>query len=316
MDNAMLKRGIGAVVLAIIAALLLGYLLKDKNREREEAVEMKLPGAPELTIPSLTEAVSDTASDVKEGAATLVENTKETVKDAGNSVVASASGAMNTISDTASNVVEKTTGAAKSMVSNNSQASTTSTKNANPGFSFRPPSQNEVKEITDKTNNSASGNNTTTVDNTKPQQTRETVVASSKTSKPATVEEKPFKPVIEEKPPAKKVVKKPVTEPAKPKPAAKPKTAEKPVIASSGKGKYSIQLLATSSQSRANKLAETMNSEGYLAFITQTQRDNKILYRVRVGGHNDRSAAIKAQEGMKRRYQKNFFVQNSLVVSN
>ena len=38
MDNAMVKRGIGAVVLAIIAALLLGYLLKDKSRERQEVV--------------------------------------------------------------------------------------------------------------------------------------------------------------------------------------------------------------------------------------------------------------------------------------
>ncbi len=307
MDNAMVKRGIGAVVLAIIAALLLGYLLKDKSREREEAVEMKLPGAPELTIPSLTEAVSDTATSAKEGAVEIVEDTKDAVKNAGSSVVASASGAMNSISDTATNAVEKTTDAAKSLVDNGSQSGMSN--NANPGFSFRPPSQNEEKEINDNTNTN-SINNSATVDNSKPQEENNNAVVAS-SNKPV-VEEKPFKPVIEETAPKKKVVKKP----AKPKPAAKPKAPAKPAVASSGKGKYSIQLLATSSQSRANKLAETMNSEGYLAFITQTQRDNKILYRVRVGGHGDRSAAIKAQDGMKRRYQKNFFVQNSLVVSN
>ena len=58
MDNAMVKRGIGAIVLAIIAALLLGYLLKDKSRERQDVVDMKLPGAPEINIPSLSEATS------------------------------------------------------------------------------------------------------------------------------------------------------------------------------------------------------------------------------------------------------------------
>jgi len=50
MDNAMVKRGIGAVILAIIAALLLGYLLKDKSDQRQDIVDMTLPGAPKISI--------------------------------------------------------------------------------------------------------------------------------------------------------------------------------------------------------------------------------------------------------------------------
>jgi len=41
----MVKRGIGAVVLAIIAALLLGYLLKDKGHQRQKVLEMSLPNS-------------------------------------------------------------------------------------------------------------------------------------------------------------------------------------------------------------------------------------------------------------------------------
>jgi len=83
-------------------------------------------------------------------------------------------------------------------------------------------------------------------------------------------------------------------EPAK-KPSSKP---SKPKATSSGatNEKYTIQLLATSSRSRANKLAETMTSEGYVSFITQTTSNNKILYRVRVGGYKSRDAALKAQQ--------------------
>ncbi|KAG1663412.1 Dihydrofolate synthase/folylpolyglutamate synthase [Nymphon striatum] len=265
MDNAMVKRGIGAVVLAIIAALLLGYLLKDKSQERQEVVDMKLPGAPEINIPSLSEATSK----VTDTAATLVGEAKDKVADAGSAVVASATGTLKTATDSVKSVSDK----AKSAVVDNSTAATTET--------------------------------------TAPQ--NDTVVASTE-AKPV---KKAFKPTIEEEPKAKKPAKKKVVAKAPKKVAKKPAPAKPAPSTSSNSvgGKYSIQLLATSSQSRANKLASTMNGEGYVAFITQTTSNNKILYRVRVGGHNDRSSAIKAQDSMKRRYKKNFFVQNSLVVS-
>ena len=300
MDNAMVKRGIGAVVLAIIAALLLGYLLKDKSRERQEVVDIKLPDAPEMKIPSL----SDTVDKVSDSAATLVENTKEKVSNAGSSVVAAATGTANSIKESISN--------------------TTSTDK--PGFAIRPPQPNETKEIIDTTVAVMEEELPIKVDTNKTP-TKETVVASSSNEqqkqaksnfKPQIVKKKnPTKPVKKSQKPS--LIAKVTKADKKEKPAPKAKSvaaASNTGITSKPLGKYSIQLLATSSQSRASKLAKTMQSEGYKVFITQTTRDNKILYRVRVGGHADRDSAIKAQAGMKKRYQKNFFVQNSLVVSN
>jgi len=302
----MVKRGIGAVVLAIIAALLLGYLLKDKSRERQEVVEMKLPGTPELIIPSL----SDATSAVTESAASLVGEAKDTVSNAGNAVVASASGALTNLGSGASNAadaiidgVSSTASVITQTVENTvANVDTATSGSANPGFSFRPPNKNEEQQInTSATTSSTTASTNTTATTT---DTNNTVVASA----PKTVIKevaKKFKPTIENEP-KKEVKRKAVVKKAEPKPKAK--------VSSSG-GKYSIQLLATSSQSRANKLAKTMNGEGYVSFITQTTSNNKVLYRVRVGGHKDRNAALKAQQTMKRRYQKNFFVQNSLVVS-
>jgi cell division septation protein DedD len=299
MDNAMVKRGIGAIVLAIIAALLLGYLLKDKSRERQEVVDMKLPGAPEINIPSLSE-VTDKVSD---SAASLVEETKDKVKQGGSAVIASASGTFDNLTENASESVKKVTDA----VTSAGTSASTSPSNPNPGFSFRPPSQNEQKEISKTVSNNpkspSSGSASSNTSNT-----NNTVVASSSSTAPSPKPAKSFKPVIEKEP--VKTIRKTV------KKQPESTQAATPAVATNKNGKYSIQLLATSSQSRANKLAKTMTGEGYVAFITQTTSNNKILYRVRVGGHNDRAAAIKAQENMKKRYQKNFFVQNSLVISN
>jgi len=273
MDNAMVKRGIGAVVLAIIAALLLGYLLKDKSRERQEIVEMDLPGSPEIKLPSLSNAT--------ESAASLVGEAKETVSNAGSSVIGSVSGTLNS--------------------------------SANPGFSFRPSSKNDEQQI----NTSGANNASQASDNNASANGNDTVIASTTDNN----SKKNFKPVIENEPkktvikkPVKRVVKKKVVV-KKAKAPAKAKPKAKAASSTASNGRYAIQLLATSSQSRAQKLANTMKNEGYVSFITQTKSNNKILYRVRVGAHKDRSTALSAQEKMKRRYQKNFSVQNSLVVS-
>lgn len=311
----MVKRGIGAVVLAIIAALLLGYLLKDKSRERQEVVDMKLPGAPEITIPSL----SDATSKVTDSAASLVGEAKDTVSNAGSSVIASASGTLSNITDGASNITEAVTDSVSSSskaitnkVTDTVAATTASTNSSsdNPGFSFRPPNKNEEQQInTDGSSNdsqAAVANESSSNSNAN----NDTVVAS--TNKTEVKPAKKFTPTIENEPkkaPKKTTAKKVVVKKSAPKTVAKQKPA------TSASGKYAIQLLATSSQSRANKLAKTMNSEGYVSYITQTTSNNKILYRVRVGGHSDRNAAIAAQQSMKRRYLKNFSVQNSLVVS-
>lgn len=297
----MVKRGIGAIVLAVIAALLLGYLLKDKSDKRQDVVEMKLPGAPEMNIPNLTGSLTGSADSNNTETPTLLDSAKtkidaatDTVTSSGSAIIASATGAASEATDAVNNVtttaMDSTSAAIQGM---------------KPGFAIRPPQQNEQKEIIDNTNTSTLSpaeapkieQVVDTADNT--------VVASTK---------KEFKPQIVEKKEPKKPAKS--TKPVK---KSAPEQAKAPAstnISATPLGKYSIQLLATSSQTRANKLAKTMKGEGYKVFVTQATREDKILYRVRVGGHSDRSAAIKAQEGMKRRYRKNFFVQNSLVISN
>lgn len=299
MDQAMVKRGIGAVVLAIIAALLLGYLLKDKSRERQEVVDMKLPDTQEMHIPDLSGSTESNAgqntNNNTDTGISLVGEAVNTANNMKNSVLASATAVTNTVK----NAVTK---APQNTVQN-------STENMNdPGFSIRPPSSNETREIVDnKADNTSSGNTGSAAIAYSTDPVDEVIASSENKSDSPQKAQKKFKPtIVEEKKPRKQV--KPVAK--KPTPVTTPSIANKPL------GKYSIQLLATSSQSRAAKLAKTMRSEGYKVFITQTQSDNKTLFRVRVGGHADRAKAVKAQEGMKRRYQKNFFVQNSLVISN
>jgi len=298
MDNAMVKRGIGAIVLAVIAALLLGYLLKDKSSQRQEVIDMKLPGAPEMNIPSLTGS-SDTDADTAT-TNTLLAASKDKLDSSVSSISDKAKGAGVAIVASADGVKDTVTGAMDS-----TSAAIQGTK---PGFAIRPSLPNEQKEIVDNTT-------TSTTTTPKIEETKKTVKDSVVASTADTTKKvkKAFKPEIVEK-------KKP-TKPKSPKQTKAPTKSTKtkssaPIPSVAPAGKYSIQLLATSSQSRAGKLANTMKSEGYNVFVIQTTRDNKVLYRVRVGGHSSRSSAIKAQESMKKRYQKNFFVQNSLVISN
>ncbi len=321
MDQAMVKRGIGAVVLAIIAALLLGYLLKGKSRERQEAVDMAMPDSVEMSIPDLgTSSENNTTGDE----VSIVGETRNTVnqatglaENAQNAVVASANAVNGTLQNTTTE--------------NRTDATYSSGNSANdPGFSIRPSVNNETREIVDQQTNAGSDNGGSAAIAYSTDPVNE-VIASSKKAvtkfKPSIVEEKRKPKKHVKKAPKKAIAKKPVKAPAPAKPTKpeKPRITAKPApvkpvaaapIASKPLGKYSIQLLATSSQSRANKLANTMKSEGYKVFVTRTQNDSKVLFRVRVGGHANRDEAVKAQDGMKRRYKKNFFVQNSLVVSN
>jgi cell division septation protein DedD len=299
MDNAMVKRGIGAIVLAVIAALLLGYLLKDKSDKRQDVVEMKLPGAPEMNIPSLTGSLTGSTDNNTE-TPTLLDSAKakldgatDTVTSSGSAIIASATGAASKATDavnnTATTAMDSTSAAIQGM---------------KPGFAIRPSLQNEQKEIVDNTNTSKLSAVAPKIEQATDTAKNTVVASAKKVFKPQIVEKKPKKPAKPAKPVAKKEA---------------PKQAKAPAntsVSATPLGKYSIQLLATSSQSRANKLAKTMKGEGYKVFVTQATRSDKVLYRVRVGGHSNRTGAIKAQEGMKRRYQKNFFVQNSLVISN
>ena len=288
MENSMMKRGIGAVVLAVIAALLLAYLLKGKSTERQEVVDMQLPGTPEMNIPSLSEAGDTVASAVTDTGDSLSNATSGT----GTAIVASAAGAGAAVVGSVKAAGNK---AAAIIVSSDSTDATGGNAQ-NPGFSIRPSQSNEQREIIDNTASKKEKYKPRLIDEKKK-------VVKKSTPKPKKV----VKTKKETKKPTKKVAKK-----AAPKSVA-PKAAS--IATAAPAGRYSIQLLATSSSSRASKLSKVMKSEGYTTFITETSNNNKVLYRVRVGGYGNRNKAIQVQESMKRRYAKNFFVQNSLVVS-
>jgi len=360
----MVKRGIGAVVLAIIAALLLGYLLKDKSRERQEVVKMDLPGiTSESKIPSLSATADDTGSVVTDdGTGNLADNAVDTAKSAGATVVAAAAGATTAVATTASEVADKAD-KAKATVGQAVTPATSVAGNGNtmmrPGFSIRPAAPGEQRDSIDP-----SGGGNTTAQAKAPRKrstagsskkstssashkTRSNVVASTsgapkETYRPRLIKERKTRIVSSAQGSnrSKESIKKPRTvkhtvitakksaigkkSTAKRSTTAKNSTVKKSKVAKSSAsantashgGGYAIQLMATASASRAKKLAKTMKREGYNTFIMRTKKNNKTLYRVRVRAGKSRNAAIAAQKKMKRRYQKNFFVQNSLVVSN
>jgi cell division septation protein DedD len=79
---------------------------------------------------------------------------------------------------------------------------------------------------------------------------------------------------------------------------------------------YSIQLLTTGQELKANQLQKLMNAEGYPSYIMTIAKGNETLYRVRIGAYQEKDEAANIQTRMKRRYLKNTNVQSSLVVEN
>lgn len=338
MDNAMVKRGIGAVVLAIIAALLLGYLLKDKSRERQDVVEMELPGAAtDNKIPSLSATAEDAGSAITEGASNLADNASDTAQNAGATVVAAAAGAGAAMATTANNAADTASTAAGQTIAavTNSSANTANGRPARPGFSIRPAAPGEQR---DTVNPNGSTQVSSAPKNTAPRKSQNSsapsgngnnkVVASSSGNKssykPRLIKERKTRIVSSSQgsrgntsKPSKttKRATKKATASVKKSPSRSKSTASASK-SSARKGGYAIQLMATASESRAKKLAKTMNKEGYKSFITRTTSAGKTLYRVRIHAGGNRNAALAAQKKMKRRYQKNLAVQNSLVVSN
>jgi len=332
MNRTMVKRGIGAAALAIVAALLLGYLLKGKDQERQDVVDMTLPGAQEvkksLNIPSLG------GNKVKDGAKDAAGNAGDGAKNAGETVVASAGALGN-----AANEDIKTKKTAVNTYEN---------KGDDLDFTIRPP-KGEKREIVDNIGKSkqqqqqpksqsqdvasaAQNNNTQKNTGAISRPADGSVVAStSEPSKKAyrarLVGEKERKAsygIVVAEPSSKQRNQERARIQAK-KDAAAKKRAQKIAAAkkqaqsapktTGKKGSYTIQLLATSSSSRANALKNVMSKEGYSSSVSKTTRNGKVLFRVRVGGYKNRQAAIAAQSKMKRRYQKNQYVKGSMVVS-
>ncbi|CAA6814957.1 MAG: Unknown protein [uncultured Thiotrichaceae bacterium] len=312
MEKTVIRRGIGAIVLALVAALLLGYLLKDKGPQRKEVVDMKLSPEPIRIFPggSSEEATAEGNSTGEEStgnvataaAATAAVATAAAV--AGSATKDTAGNAMANVKD---RVVDPVTGnpsvangnvtkdgAGQAVYGSNSAGP----KDTPAGFAVRAPKQGEVRPIVDDASTVAR--------------------KATPKSNARLVGEKKLPPVTSSK--------KSTSEPSTSKKVASTRNststqsrASTPTVASTnatGRNKYVVQLLATSNSTKAKNLRNTMKSEGYPAFISTVQSSGKTLYRVRVGGYAGRSVAMKKQSSMKRRYLKNKYVQSSIVVRN
>ncbi len=123
MEKAVVRRGIGAVVLALVAALLLGYLLKGKAPERKEVVNMELPKSPIQIFPDGGGADANSAGNTgtadasKSGGAGIIAATGAGAVAAGAGAVAAVKGSAKesgaAVADSGKKLVSATTGTKK-----------------------------------------------------------------------------------------------------------------------------------------------------------------------------------------------------------
>ena len=442
MEKAVVRRGIGAVVLALVAALLLGYLLKDKGPERRQVVNMELPKSPIQIFPS-DEAVDKGVVATNSGAGSLDNIANDTNSEANASGVSTAAVAAGAVAGgvAATGFLAKAKGifsfgdkdddvkvkATDSASEGNKVAQLTDSEKA--GLKSDKSGLGKDQAIDSKTGNASLAKANVTVDgagqavfgvkksgptNTPAQidfrttakkevrpsvessatltkskvasdSTAKTKVVSSKSEPQKSQPRKSNARLVGEKklPPvkrgiasskkkkssesrkiasskgkrkssskkksssrskksssrskkiaskskkssskSKKIASKSKKSSSKSKKIASSRNADKAKKVAktssqkkskSGRNKYVVQLLATSNSSKANSLRVTLKKEGYPVFVSKSKRAGKALYRVRVGSYSGKSAAIRKQASMKRRYRKNSYIQSSIVVKN
>jgi len=342
MNRTTVKRGIGAVILALIAAALLAFLLKDKAAQRQEVVEIALPGTGGSTettdqstrLPTLTTDNSgngDVIANAGSGSGDV-----STTMDASNTLDAGNNQAANGNTPSGDNA-DGTIIASAAAVGSDVAAGSNSDGAKSIDFSVKPKAPTASSEflnldLVNNGNNAGTAASAPATTNTAPAATASTepapaapqnssstdqgiVIASTSARsgnaapsvvQPRLIGEKRSAP-IKSASTARVVTKQ---APAKPAPKAATETVTK-----QAKNGYAIQLLATSSMERANNLKNVMAGEGYPTYVTKTKQNGKTLYRVRIGQYKIKSEAVKVQTAMKRRYKKNTNVNRSAVVA-
>lgn len=324
MNNTTVKRGIGAVVLALIAAALLAFLLKDKAAQRQEVVEIALPGTTENSGISTQSTRLPTL----------------TTDNSGNGNVIANAGAGNGTNNSASVTTSVTVNTASATPAANSDgtiiASATAVGNAsdtikqNMDFSVKPKAAKASEgflelDLVNNGTTSTTPKASTSASQTKPaapveksapksSSSRDQGIVIASTSPKSNTRANTVQPrLIGEK--RSTPIKSSSTAGATPAKKSQPTSAPAASSATQAKNGYAIQLLATSSLTRANNLKNVMAGEGYPAYVTKTQQNGKTLYRVRIGQYKVKSEAVKDQLSMKRRYKKNTNVNRSAVVA-
>jgi len=338
MDNkATTKRMIGAVVLVLVAALLLAWLLKGKNREGQDmAMQQTADTKPILGFPSAADGTQKPSLVGEDPNAAQNPAQQQTLDPTAMATAATAA---------VGNVIPNV----------NVEPNTT-------GFDVRPAASGETRPVVDIDGKVKDGTGSLGTGNTAPataENTASTVTTvaatpsktDTATKAPATsasVKDAPAETQVEKKPAAPKPVlvnEKAVPAPASAESKAKEEAAKKakeaaekaaaakslelakgtgsaaaapvpakPAAAATG-GSFAVQLLATSDKAKADALAKTFAGEGYKTAVNAVKVDGKTVYRVVAGGYADKVAASAAQAKMKARYTQNSDVQNSFVTS-
>ena len=349
MNKTTVKRGIGAVLLALLAAGLLAFLLKDKADQRQDIVDMPLPGTentaqadgttklPQLSMDNTSSVNADGSVIASAGAENATKSAEGILDSATGTIAASATavgagvaGAVSAVTSAGEkaldfNVRPPSATSAEfrdlsdvDLVNNGNssadvnaqsavKATTTSAPKASTSTGTSRPSNTTKGSVIASSEARASGGQARLIDerkSTPPRSARTDIVVSSRKASTSPTSSKPA--------PAKKPVAAPVVKAAAPAPAVQ-KAAPAPVAASNGSG-YAIQLLATSSSSRAQSLVSVMRKEGYSAYSTKVTQNGKLLYRVRIGQYASKAEASKVHLAMKRRYKKNADVNRSAIV--
>jgi len=292
MDKTTTRRMIGAIVLVLVAALVLAYLLKGKNNQPviEKIHDVTLPGSPVLAFPGTENMNGITPSlDPSKAGLNIVPDTQPNVVP--KTVISGgyAANAMSTAEQEQAPATEKQ----KVQIANaKSEADKTAAEEKSKQDNLK---KADVVKLDNKEKVSSSEH--------KSRHKKE------ETPEPKLVNEKKL-PKYSDKP--KKEETKKVEKSTKVEPATV-KMNEADAIPTTG---YSIQLLATKKEQKANTLQKLMNSEGYPAYVFSMVKGTETLYRVRIGAYQEHDEADTIQARMKRRYTKNTHVQNSLVVAN
>ena len=346
MNRTTVKRGIGAVILALIAAALLAFLLKDKAAQRQEVVEIALPGTEGAATSSQTTRLPTLTTDNTEGGSVIANAGSGTGSEASNGTSgntasgnsATVAATTGTTGDASGKNTDGTIIASAAAVGTAAAVSATAAAPKSVDFSVKPKAATKASSefldldlVNNSDSNSASAKaasnisaaaSTATAAVAQPASTQAAantdqgiVIAStapkSKGSSANVVQPR----LIGEKRTAPVKSARTATVVTKKVPAKSSETSAPKAAAGTAKNGYAIQLLATSSQTRANNLKNVMAREGYSAYVTKTKQNGKTLFRVRIGQYTAKSAAIKAQSKMKRRYKKNTNVNRSAVVA-
>ncbi|WML91675.1 SPOR domain-containing protein [Thiothrix lacustris] len=355
MDNkATTKRMIGAVVLVLVAALLLAWLLKGKNRDGQQDMAMNQAGEtkPILGFPGVGEEgqkpsiVGDDPNAVAQQAAGIdVAQQQQVPADAGQAATAKDGASLipgvdvklpETVANTTGFDVRPagTGGEVRDLVDTDGKVKdgtgSMGTGDAKAGSAKAPEAQAPVaQDAGDSVKAEQQAAAKAPVAETKTSTSSTSQQASSKDTAPVEKKSSAKVVLVNEKPVPKatsedsaRAAKKAAEDKAAAAKAAAEKAAAAKSVALAGAasgtasaGNFVIQVLASSDKASADSVAAPLKADGYQVSVSPVTAGGKTIYRVNVGGFANRAAADAAQVKMKSRYTQNQSIQGSFVTS-